>query len=105
MGWVSRTLHGGWERVWFYQTCAEFGFYQTCDPESRCPFTSAPHLNNLASYYELCSVAFNISGSEVERRVAQTNVVYGGTHIAASRILFVNGKSAPAPRYGGDRKF
>ena len=24
------------DRVWFYQTCTEFGFYQTCDADSDC---------------------------------------------------------------------
>ena len=43
---------------WFYQTCSEFGFYQTCDPDSACPFTRHPHLNNLHSYTQLCDKVF-----------------------------------------------
>ncbi|KAJ1484340.1 serine carboxypeptidase S28-domain-containing protein [Baffinella frigidus] len=91
----NTTLAGGWERVWYYQTCAEFGFYQTCDPGTKCPFTTAPHLNSLQTYYDLCQLAFNISGGETEGRVAETNAVYGGTALGATRILFVNGGVDP----------
>lgn len=30
--------------------CTEFGFYQTCDPGTKCPFVQLPHLNTLQSY-------------------------------------------------------
>ena len=33
-----KTGGGDFERSWFWQTCTEFGFYQTCVPGSDCPF-------------------------------------------------------------------
>jgi len=49
------------ERCWFYQTCTEVGFYQTCDPDSACPFTSTPWVNTLSMNLDLCTLTFGIS--------------------------------------------
>jgi hypothetical protein len=27
------------DRTWLYQTCTEWGFYQTCETGSQCPYT------------------------------------------------------------------
>ena len=70
----------GGDRVWTYQTCAEFGFYQTCDPNSSCPFTVVPWLDTLQSSLDLCQVLFNISSVEVENNIADSNIFYGGDH-------------------------
>lgn len=79
------------DRVWFYQTCTEFAFYQTCDPDSACPFTSQPHINTLESYTGLCKQVFDIDAAAVASFVKETNAVYGGRSIRASRVLWVNG--------------
>jgi len=88
-------LVAGRGRPWFYQTCTEFAFYQTCDPGSQCIFTTSPHLNTLQSYYDLCGSAFGIAGSDVQTAVDFTNLVYGGNQTASSRIYFVNGEIDP----------
>mmetsp|Transcript_16669 Transcript_16669/g.39908 ORF Transcript_16669/g.39908 Transcript_16669/m.39908 type:complete len:511 (+) Transcript_16669:16-1548(+) len=96
-GLTNTTKVGGTDRVWFWQTCTEFAFYQTCDPGSRCPFTSTPHLNTLQSYFDMCELAYGISGAQVEAAVAASNAYYGGANPlpAATRILFVNGQVDP----------
>jgi len=86
---------GGQERVWFYQTCTEFGFFQTCDPNTNCIFTSDPWLNDLQSYYDLCEVAFDVTSNQTDKRINWSNQYYGADHIASSRILFVNGEIDP----------
>ena len=83
------------DRVWFYQTCSEFAFYQTCDPGSKCPFTSLPHLNTVESYTSLCTLVFGIEHSTVAELVNQTNAVYGGRDISATRIVWINGLIDP----------
>lgn len=83
------------DRVWFYQTCSEFAFYQTCDPDSHCPFTSKPHLNTVESYTLLCKLVYDIEPETVAELVNQTNAVYGGREISATRILWVNGLIDP----------
>ena len=62
---LNTTLMGGVERIWTYQTCAEFGFYQTCDPGSQCPFISHPHLDDLQYSLDFCTLAFNITPDQV----------------------------------------
>mmetsp|Transcript_40824 Transcript_40824/g.95387 ORF Transcript_40824/g.95387 Transcript_40824/m.95387 type:complete len:324 (+) Transcript_40824:307-1278(+) len=63
---TNTTLQGGVGRIWFWQTCTEFAFYQTCDPGTRCPFTKSPHLNNLQSYFDQCEAAFGIKPKTIE---------------------------------------
>jgi serine protease 16 len=49
-GLTDTRLAAGDARVWFWQTCTEFAFYQTCDPSSQCPFTSTPWLDRLPTW-------------------------------------------------------
>lgn len=60
-----------------YQTCNEFGFYQTCDPGTQCPFTSEPHLNSLRANTELCDIAFGIPPRKITTNIIRTNNFYG----------------------------
>ena len=46
----------GW-RSWLYQTCSEFGFYQTCRED--CPFAS--HFHQIDMDLEICEKAVNIT--------------------------------------------
>jgi thymus-specific serine protease len=81
----------GW-RSWLYQTCSEFGFYQTCGDD--CPFAS--HFHNIDLDLEICEKAFNIT--TVYDNVQATLDRYGGLDIVntdASRILSVNGNVDP----------
>jgi len=89
------SLSSGSDRSWIYQTCTEFGFYQTCDPETECVFCSKPHLNTLDSYYYLCRKAFGISGDVTEERIRYSNLYYGGNRTDATRIFYVNGQVDP----------
>mmetsp|Transcript_39364 Transcript_39364/g.47725 ORF Transcript_39364/g.47725 Transcript_39364/m.47725 type:complete len:538 (-) Transcript_39364:26-1639(-) len=95
LGLLNVTKAGGTDRVWFHQTCNEFGFYQTCDPTTQCIFTQHPWLNNLTSNYKQCQLAFGISGEQVEKNIKATNEYFGGRSPDGSRILFVNGQIDP----------
>lgn len=46
----------------------------------------------LQSNFDLCVLAYNISGAEVQSSVGFTNEYFGGNHPASSRVLFVNGE-------------
>jgi len=89
------TVLGGTERIWLYQTCAEFGFFQTCDPDTSCPFTSSPWLVTEEWLVDQCRLAFNITPAEVSASIDATNAYYGADHPAGSHILFVNGDIDP----------
>lgn len=92
---LNTTVAGGVERIWTYETCNEFAFYQTCDPGSQCPFTTHPWLDTLQFSLDLCALAFNISAAQVTESVAATNAYYGADQPNATRILFVNGDIDP----------
>ncbi len=90
------TLVAGGDRSWLYQTCTEFGFYQTCDPGSGCIFTSQPHLNTLQSNFDMCEEVFNVSATTTEQRIRFSNNFYGGDKpLGAARIMYPNGKIDP----------
>lgn len=73
------------DRAWLYQTCSEWGFYQTCEVDSECPFSQGLH--DLSVDYEICSAAFNISAEAVNKQIAYTNTVYGEKHPGHSHPL------------------
>merc|ERR1711988_127867 len=58
-------------QLWPYQTCTEFGFYQTCDVGSGCFFTQG--LDRLADEVSFCIEEFKIDPSLVALNVEQTN--------------------------------
>lgn len=80
-------------RQWIYQTCSQFGYYQTCEKNTSCVFSvSLPDLfYNLA----ICSDVFNIPVQEVYQRVAFENAYYGGDKPKGTKIVFVNGSIDP----------
>ena len=90
------TLAGGGGRIWLWQTCTEFGFYQTCDPDSSCPFTSSPWLNDLPSWAAVCRTAFGDAvASATAAAVAAVATEYGGLRPGSSRVMYVNGEFDP----------
>ncbi|KAM4589491.1 thymus-specific serine protease isoform 1-T1 [Fundulus diaphanus] len=86
--WDGPAAGGG--RQWVYQTCSEFGFYQSTDSPNQ-PFSGFP----LGYQVKQCASFYNISAEEVAEAVAQTNEYYGGYEIRSSRIVFPNGSIDP----------
>lgn len=80
-------------RSWLWQTCTEFGFYQTCTLDSKCPFGKGYH--PLIQDVELCRRMFDIPESLIYRAVQDTNEIYGGWQLQSSRILSVTGDVDP----------
>jgi pimeloyl-ACP methyl ester carboxylesterase len=77
---------------WGYQTCTEFGFYQTCEVGSRCLYTQGLVL--LSDYLDMCS-SFGITARKVSENIDYTNEYYGALDPAGSRVLFANGEVDP----------
>ncbi|GCB75718.1 hypothetical protein scyTo_0017378 [Scyliorhinus torazame] len=73
-------------RQWYYQTCGEFGYYQTCEDKG-CPFS---RWLTLRSQVNICAQVFGIDPGSVQAGVNFTNDYYGADHPASSRIIFVN---------------
>ncbi|WAR11956.1 TSSP-like protein [Mya arenaria] len=80
-------------RQWMYQTCAEFGWYQSSD-FSKQPFSFLFPLN-----YSLvqCQDIYNksLDASTVYENVRDTNRYYGGRGIAITKVVFPNGSIDP----------
>jgi len=61
---------------WVYQTCNEFGFYQTCNKDSNCPYGKGYH--DIDRDLEICQEAFGMDADTVKQNVASTLTYYGG---------------------------
>ena len=96
--WLRRVqrLNGqdgpGWD-LWSWQTCNEFGFYQTCDIGSQCMYTRG--LDLLVDEMSFCMADYKISKETVEENINQTNLNYGSDTPSGSRVLWVNGQVDP----------
>jgi hypothetical protein len=84
-------------RSWLWQTCTEFGYYQTCEggDTSTCPFGKGFHPLQLD--FEICEAAFGINATTVRKNVEESIEYYGGKSFrpGTSRILSVNGNVDP----------
>ena len=90
----SEAARLGGTHSWLYQTCNEFGFYQTCETGSGCPYAKGYH--PLDQDLEMCSTLFGIDAQTVEANVANSLAFYGGWSLeGGTRILSVNGNIDP----------
>lgn len=89
---IQQAMPGVWD-FWSWQTCTEFGFYQTCDVGSKCMYTRG--LDLLADEMSFCKDKFHIEPSTVQENINQTNLYYGSDTPSGSRVLWVNGEVDP----------
>lgn len=84
--------------------CTEFGFYQTCEINSNCPYSKGHHGVDLD--FEICEKAFGIEAKEVKESIQSTLEYYGGWDLipgddksgaleGQKRLIFVNGDADP----------
>lgn len=83
---------GVWN-LWSWQTCNEFGFYQTCDVGSKCMYTQG--LDLLVNEMSFCETDYKINKETVQANINQTNLYYGSDKPVGSRVLWVNGEVDP----------
>lgn len=77
------------QRQWYYQSCREFGFFQTAPANNS---VRSP-LINLTYHLDLCARVF---GEVIVPNTTFTNEYYGGrSPVNASNIFFVNGDGDP----------
>ncbi|XP_077468252.1 thymus-specific serine protease [Stigmatopora argus] len=86
--WDGPAAGGG--RQWVYQTCTEFGFYQSTDSPNQ-PFSGFP----LEYHVKQCEDYYNVSAEQLAESVAETNEYYGGYDVHSTRIVFPNGSIDP----------
>ena len=83
------------DRSWLWQVCTEFGFYQTCNADSQCPFKVSPPVSTVTTFQDTCVQVFNVSLEATQAHIAQSNVEYGGWFDPDARTFFVNGDVDP----------
>lgn len=89
-----------WDSMWLFQTCNEFGFYQTCPSSGNCLWIkeSLQNLDDLEFNMLPCRHSFGIEREEVEKNIQKTNSFYGGLRPdlnGASKIVYPNGGVDP----------
>eukprot|EP01029_Cantina_marsupialis_P028215 TRINITY_DN775871_c0_g1_i1.p1 TRINITY_DN775871_c0_g1~~TRINITY_DN775871_c0_g1_i1.p1 ORF type:complete len:496 (-),score=158.63 TRINITY_DN775871_c0_g1_i1:235-1578(-) len=77
-------------RLWFYQTCNEFGYYQTTSSKNE-PFYALKHIT-LDMNLKQCQDVFGFYRLPDVKRALRD---YGGLAISGTRIVFVNGSIDP----------
>ncbi|XP_054162819.1 putative serine protease K12H4.7 [Oppia nitens] len=89
--WKSSAAEGG--RQWTYQTCVEFGFYQSSDLKTQ-PF--GPYFP-IDFFTQQCTDIFGdkYNLDLIEKSVDFTNNFYGGFGLKVRKVLFPNGSIDP----------
>lgn len=88
---------------WDYQTCTEFGFYQTCELNSTCMFVRG--LVDLPYMLSTCD-QFRIVAADVKKAIVATNDFYGALSPSGpqgklgSCVYWVNGEVDPWSELG-----
>lgn len=80
-------------RAWEYQTCRNFGFYQTCEKGSECIYTRGSHYVN--KDLNICETVFGMDAATVYANVEETNEKYFNRLSEATRVMYVNGEVDP----------
>jgi hypothetical protein len=75
-------------RLWWFQVCSEVAYFQVAPKNDSIRSTEI----NTGYHLDLCR---NVFGEGVYPDVFMTNLYYGGTRIAASKIVFTNGSQDP----------
>jgi len=89
--WNSSAAEGG--RQWTYQTCTEFGYYQSSDLE-RQPFGKRfPIEFSVRQCADIFGPKFN--SELLQRAIDRTNAMYGGLALKLDRVVFPNGSIDP----------
>lgn len=89
--WTSSAGIGG--RQWIYQTCTEFGFFQTSDSTDQ-PFGGGFPLDfSLQQCLDIYGAKF--SQENLKKGIARSNANYGGYGIQATKVVYPNGSIDP----------
>jgi len=89
--WNSSAAEGG--RQWTYQTCTEFGYYQSSDLD-RQPFGKRfPIEFSIRQCSDIFGPKFNYQ--LLKQAIDRTNVIYGGLNLKLDRVVFPNGSIDP----------
>lgn len=89
-------LTTGAGRQWEYQTCTQYGFYQTTASEGQ-PFGNVIPID---FFIKSCQDIFNVDLQVLNEGVDRTNILYGGKNVFATKVINVHGANDPWHRAG-----
>ncbi|CAG2104830.1 unnamed protein product [Medioppia subpectinata] len=78
-------------RQWTYQTCTEFGYYQTTSLKDN-PFG---HNIPVEFFTKQCADIFGVSAQAVQKAISQTNAYYGARKPHVTNVVLPNGSLDP----------
>ncbi|XAR73802.1 Prolyl oligopeptidase [Bertholletia excelsa] len=85
----NTVLNGGdSDRLWWFQVCTEVAYFQVA------PLNDSIRSSKVDTRYHL-DLCKNVFGEGIYPDVDGTNIYYGGTKIAGSKIVFTNGSQDP----------
>ncbi|XP_071702207.1 probable serine protease EDA2 [Rutidosis leptorrhynchoides] len=84
--YLKKTSSG--DRLWWFQVCTEVAYFQTAPANDSIRSSKI----DLRYHLDLCK---NVFGEGIYPVVNSTNLYYGGTDIAGSKIVFTNGSQDP----------
>ncbi|XP_015582304.2 probable serine protease EDA2 isoform X2 [Ricinus communis] len=76
------------DRLWWFQVCTEVAYFQVAPSNDSIRSSKV----NTRYHLDLCK---NVFGEGIYPEVDTTNIYYGGTKIAGSKIVFTNGSQDP----------
>ncbi|KAL1810185.1 hypothetical protein ACET3Z_027175 [Daucus carota] len=79
---------GNEDRLWWFQVCTEVAFFQIA------PANDSIRSSKVDTKYHL-DLCKNVFGEGIYPKVDETNLYYGGTKIAGTKIVFTNGSQDP----------
>ncbi|KAJ7944198.1 Serine carboxypeptidase S28 family protein [Quillaja saponaria] len=79
---------GSGDRLWWFQVCTEVAYFQVA------PANDSVRSSKVDTRYHL-DLCKNVFGEGIFPDVTATNIYYGGTKIAGSKIIFTNGSQDP----------
>lgn len=89
--WTSEQAEGG--RQWMYQTCTEFGFFQTSTAQPNLFSNNFPVNFFVQQCIDIFGPRYNID--LLNSAVTRTNILYGGLNLKVTNVVFVHGSVDP----------
>ncbi|KAM0732821.1 putative serine protease F56F10.1 [Formica fusca] len=89
--WTSEQAEGG--RQWMYQTCTEFGFYQTSTAKPNLFSDTFPVKFFIQQCIDIFGPRYDID--LLKSGVTRTNILYGALNLQVTNVVFVHGSVDP----------
>ncbi|KAH9662854.1 prolyl carboxypeptidase like protein [Citrus sinensis] len=89
------------DRLWWFQVCTEVAFFQVAPANDSVRSSKVDTRHVFLLYFITCILLYhldlckNVFGEGIYPDVDSTNIYYGGTKIAGSKIVFTNGSQDP----------